>query len=470
MISELFNKVFKSNWNCPAITDDHQTINYKELYELSSAIKDHLAFKGAQQGDTVALHLPNGLALAASYLTCIMGNYRFVPISIDYTESTKQFILKQTSVKIILSDEDELLKLKPNKVITPRFALKSNAVSSIFFTSGTTGQPKGVCHSLNSLVRNVLAFNQALGLDDTIRLYHCLPMTYMAGFLNSLLSPWIAGGTVLVGPRFSSREALDFWARPLKWKANTLWLTPTIASLLVRLNRNHQIASEVSSKIKTVFCGTAPLQDSIRTAFFETFGCQLQESYGMSEVLLVSTQTKEEATTKKNSGQLLPDIKITYRNVEGINESEIIIHTPYVANGYVLENKIEPLDIYNGGIKSGDLGVVHSGGLSITGRIKDIIIRGGINISPVAVENILLQIPEIVEVAVIAEPHSFWGESITACIVADNKSSELEYKIQEYCVNNLNEGMRPDRYIYMEKLPRSSTGKVQKQLLLREIV
>lgn len=469
--SAQINHVFAARWKHPALVTDERSFSYGELYAHAVAMRDWLVTQGCHTGDTVALRLPNGWPFAAAYLACILGRYRLVPVNIELNADDQRYILERVAARVVMEDEAVLAALPPVVAETPEFDYPKAKVAAVFFTSGTTGRPKGVCHTLDGLVGNAVAFNQSQGLDSDTRLYHVLPMAYMAGFLNTLLSPWLAGGTVLLGPRFRPAEALQFWHRPLAWGANAIWLTPTLAAVLVRMNRDPDSAHKVSASLRHIFCGTAPLPSSVRQAFRATFGCSLQESYGMSEVLLVSAQTRGEADTSSNVGRLLPGVHATFRAVPERDEPELVINTPYALIGYLLEDGESSPLLADGGMPSGDVGKMEGDALFITGRLKDLIIRGGLNVSPVAVENVLLREPEVQEVAVVGLPHDFWGESIVACLAAADgvDVDSLQARLYLRCARELGDGMRPDRYVWLDSLPRASTGKVQKHILVGQL-
>ncbi len=465
--SEQLNRIFAARWNAPALICDERGFTYGELHAQAAGMAAWLAARGCRAGDNVALRLPNGWPFAAAYLACLLGRFRIIPVNPELNPGDQAYILARTQPRIVLEDADLLAGLPASPGTEPAFDYPAGAVAAVFFTSGTTGRPKGVCHTLDALAGNVVAFNQSLGLDAGTRLYHMLPMAYMAGFLNTLLSPWLAGGVVLLGPRFRPADAPLFWQRPLAWNANAIWLTPTLAAMLARMSRDAETARQVGASLRQVFCGTAPLPEATRAAFRATFGCDLQESYGMSEVLLVAAQTRAEAARGTGVGRLLPGVAATFRAAPELNAQELVIHTPWALTGYLLEQGEGSPLLDDGGMPSGDLGEVVDGHLAITGRLKDLIIRGGLNVSPAAVEDALLRQPGILEAAVVGVPHSFWGESIIACLVAEagQDTATLQTALQARCHAELGEGARPDRYLWLDALPRASTGKIQKYLL-----
>lgn len=461
------NAIFTERWSEPALICDQRQFSYGELYKHAFGIAAWMAQQGCRAGDAIALRLPNGWPFAAAYLACLIGRYRMVPVNPELNPHDQDYIIARTQPRILIENEAALEALEALHVNAPSFDYPEDSVAAIFFTSGTTGRPKGVCHSLGALVRNVLSFNEALAINSKTRQYHVLPMAYMAGFLNTLLSPWLAGGVVLLGPRFRPADALQFWQRPIKWQANSIWLTPTLAAILARMSRDPEIVQQVGASLTHVFCGTAPLLSSTRKAFLGVFGCPLQESYGMSEILLVAAQTRDEAMQGEGVGRLLSGVSTGKRYVQDLATDELIIYTDCALKAYLLEDEESSPLLDDGGMPTGDQGNVDNGQLVITGRLKDLIIRGGLNVSPVAVEEVLLRQPGVEEVAVVGMKHEVWGEMIAACIVASpgSDTSELQGAVTARCQHELGDGMRPDRYVWLQSLPRASTGKIQKHIL-----
>ena len=306
-----------------------------------------------------------------------------------------------------------------------------------FETSGTTGEPKGIVHSLDAMTANAKAFNELAGLDASTVMYHCLPKTHMSGFLNTILCPTLAGGRVVFGPQFSAQTAAGFWAGLLDSGANTVWITPTMAAMLIRLERSN--SGKYGERLRNVFCGTAPLSRKIREEWLETFAIPLQESYGTSELMLVSVQSREQAESEHNVGSLLPGIEAS----TGV-DCELLIASPYSRHGY----------------HTGDIGEYKDGRLTITGRIKDLIIRGGFNVSPVRVEEVLRRVPGVTDAAVIGKPDDFWGEKIIAFAEGGNAIDACA--ISDDCRKALPKSHWPDAIEIVDKLPRNEMGKVRK--------
>jgi long-chain acyl-CoA synthetase len=396
----------------------------------------------------------------------MVGGYCAVPVSQDISCRDKEYLLNLVDPAFSIESKELECFSSPDRDVID-FSPPQEEFA-IFFTSGTTGRPKGVCHSLDALIGNAREFAFALGIGASSRMMHVFSMSYMAGFLNTILVPWVVGGCVVIGGKFSPAVALGFWKDLVNREINFVWLSPTMAAVLVRLNRNESLKHEIGGRQVTFFCGTGPLMTVVRDDFLKMTGHPLQESYGMSEVLLVSAQSRDESLRVASVGKVLPSVKVTtLRNEKGVDE--VVIRSPFALLWYLTaEGRRYPV-LSGNGMGSGDSGWVskETGELFITGRIKDIIIRGGLNVSPAAIEEIISKVQGVVEVAVKGVAHAVWGEEVVAYIVVDdegNKQYILE-SVNQLCIQNLGEGSRPDRVVFVQGLPKNDVGKIQKQLI-----
>ncbi len=467
--SKKLNEIFKSSWSSEAILSEDISLTYEEFYNCANSLAEYLRSLGHKTGDKIAIRLPNGPEYCVAYFACILGNYVFVPVNMELSSDEQNFIIQSTSPKFTIDETLEFNNLEDIKSSEPSFLDSKLEYDAIFFTSGTTGKPKGVCHSLEALIDNAFNFNVAMGLSKNTRMYHVLPMAYMAGFLNTIISPIMAGGCVLVGLRFDPSHAMIFWNKAIQWSANTIWITPTLASILIKFTRDKEIIKKVQNNMKNIFCGTAPLSENIREDFKTLFNRPLQESFGMSEILIVSAQTKEEAMTESNVGKLLPNLISSTRITDDLEE--LLIKSPWALKFYLEEGDKESPLTQDGFMPTGDIGEFKDMKLSIVGRIKDLIIRGGINISPFSIENCIQSYDFVDEVAVVGVPHEFWGEQIIACIVLknnDDKDNVLK-NIKDIVNAKIAKNMRPDKYLMMDKLPKNSNGKIIKNVLVENL-
>ena len=469
MTSAFIEQFIKHSEKDLIICPDGRRFTYSQLWGNARKLSENWGKDGLKQGQAVAIMISNCLEFICCYLACYIGGFIAVPVNVELGEHEITHILNVSQVHLIV-DEPPAIDDRTTSDNDYNSKTNENSMFAIFFTSGSTGLPKGVRHRFSSLVGNVISFNSLTALDEEIRLYHILPMAYMAGFLNSILVPIMAGGTVVLGPRFSPRTALNFWAKPLNEAVNTLWISPSIAAALCRTSRDITLAQKACSNIKNIFCGMAPLPSSLRETFLTKFGVHLQESYGTSESLLISAQTLEQARTELNSGSLLAEIKYENRpNEDG--QLEFHIHSPFSMDSYLTENGILALQSLNGFIPTGDIADVIDGCLTIKGRIKDLIIRGGVNVSPIAIENIFTGLNGVRDVAVVGLPDDFWGELIVLCIEGTDgfDTEDLIKEIRRIAKERLGHSQRPDRIEFMKSFPRTANGKIRKNILRKEL-
>ena len=463
------------------------TLTHDEVHQHAARLAGALAGRGLVPGSRVVAILPNGLDLALLYLACLHGGFTAVPIGIDQPAETVAGLVAAVDPAMVIAapgvtapDAVPLWRLDGPRSLVGLDAALAPACPDpgqplmIAFTSGTTSRPKGVCHAAGGMVANVRAFNRLAGLDAETRMLHVMPMTYMAGMLNTLLSPLAAGGCAILAPAFDVSTALRFWEPARTHGANTAWLSPTMAALLVRVHRDPQVAAWTAANLRRVFAGTAPLPEKVAEDFHACFGVRLLESYGMTEILLASVCL---APRHGVVGKLLEGVEMQTRTDEGAplpagTEGDLWVRSSYAMLGYLdAAGQVCPQGTESW-FATGDIGLVDGDGiLAISGRRKDLIIHGGVNVSPRAIEEVLLACPGVADAAVIGMPHPFWGEEVVACLqLAEGTAlAEVEATAKAQCKARLPAAAQPARFAAFDRFPRNTTGKVQKHLLRASI-
>ena len=162
-----------------------------------------------------------------------------------------------------------------------------------------------------------------------------MPMTYMAGFLNTMLSPIMAGGSVVLGPRFSPQSALDFWTRPRAKGANAMWLSPSMAAALCRISRDPEAARQGAAGFETMFCGTAPLHIGVRQSFRQTFGERCRKATAPASYADLGP-APQRCRDDVDVGVPLPELALKSRaNADG--QPELTVRSPFAYLGYITE-------------------------------------------------------------------------------------------------------------------------------------
>jgi len=408
--------------------------------------------------------MKNSVELFSVYVAGLVGGFCIVPIDPEATEFTKNYIIETSKVHTIIKS-NAYVNLENDYVDDYHFNFRENDRCCIFYTSGSSGSPKGVVHSFKNIISNAISFNNSQGVNSDCSMYHFLPMSYMAGYLNTLICPLLAGGSIVLKDKFNPFFATLFWDDFVASKANTIWVTPSIVnSLLLTFKDGFKFDSSYLSSVN-FFCGTSQLFFEKKNKFYNLFGIRLQESYGMTEVLLISCQRSSEMKSN-DVGRPLPEVSLDENLLN--SSKELNIDVPWLFQSYITKH---PKRLINGFFETGDLASVKEGIISIQGRRKDLIIKGGVNISPIQIEQIFFKCFDIKDVAVIGKYHDFWGEVPVAFIVLSDDSqkslilAEYRSKLGAY----INSNIHPEEIYFIDEIPKTDNGKNNK-IELRNIL
>lgn len=487
---------------------------YDEFHRMAWRLALGLRARGFVPGDRLAILMGNSARYAALYFACLYAGVVAVPLNTQLSRREIATLLACSGARELLCTPETRAMAEasavpeevrvvcfmaraanasgPSSAATgPSWSLEDcpepgaegwrplegvtgDGLFTITFTSGTTSLPKGVPHRANSLLKSALLFNEAMGFGPDHRFYHVLPMAYMAGFLNTLLCPFLAGGSLVLGGTFDARRALDFWSVPASCGVNTLWLVPTMLTSLMRVDRDPVGRDYCRTKVQTVCVGTAPLERKLKRDFEAKYGVELLESYGLSETLFVALNRPAVERRDGSVGRVLPGVEVKVSGEDGQPvppgvDGELHVRTPTHMVGYLDPATRQPAAVATAAwFPSGDVGHLDEDGyLFITGRKKDLIIRGGLNISPRAVEDVLHEHPAVDRAAVVGVPDAFYGEEVVAFLrlKAGHPLSDVRADLLRFCREQLNAMSVPSRVYEVEDFPSSSTGKIRKNEL-----
>ena len=467
-----------------------QTLSFAETHERAMAVAAALRERGLRRGDRLAVAMPNGADLALVYIASLYAGLVVVPIGSGFGARELRSILQRSRPALALAGGHPRLADAAAQVGVPVDELDVGAgpepgdtgwepwddvgsgdVVAIHFTSGTTGPPRGVGHRLRDFVANALRYGEATGVGAEHRFYSVLPMTYMAGYYNLLLLPLTLGGSVVIDRPFDARTLMSFWEAPRRHDANSIWFVPTIMAMLEKLDRDPAGADWCREHVRFAAVGTAPLAPDLRERFEARYGVPVHESYGLSETLLATTSTPSRPAARGSVGAPLPGVGVRVRE----EDNAILIASPEMMVGYLGDGDEPTFQaplVDDRWLETGDIGALDdSGELRITGRTKEVIIRGGVNVSPVEVERALAGEAGVESVAVIGIPHELLGEQIAAVVVCSDGASidQLEPALKARASEALEPAQRPDAYVQIDDLPATPTGKVRRGAL-RDLV
>ncbi len=500
---ELMRNVFFQNKENVFLIDalSGREFTYGEIESSSLQLASLLSRKGIQQKDRVAILLANSLEFVIFYFSCMQLGAIPVPININLALKDITYIISNSNAKMVVAEQDfqeKIMEIAERESFLTFFLQTKRKIESdpffllqeianydpfrsisfqgvqdedtiiIVYTSGTTSLPKGVEFTYQKMISNALAFIKTVQIEPSHRFYEILSLAYMAGFYNLMLVPFLAGGSTVIEKTFDFSVNLTFWKKIKKYNINALWLVPSIiSSLLPFACPKEELDYCNRENIKLIFSGTAPLPESVKKSFEEKFSLSLYNTYGLSELLFVSANSPS-LSSPRGVGKVLPGCQILIINAEGREVArgewgEIAVFSPYRMRGYfgmASEKKCDESLFF----ATGDIGYLDADNfLYITDRKKDLIIRGGINISPAEIEEVILQSKLVREVAVIGVPDLLQGEKIVAVINPEPHFKETE--LFTHCRRFLSSFKVPEQCFYLSDFPRSVTGKIQKNKL-----
>jgi acyl-coenzyme A synthetase/AMP-(fatty) acid ligase len=487
-------------------------ITYGQFHRQACAVAAELRRRGVRKGDRVGVMVPNCCELAILYFACIYLGAVIVPINPALSQGDVQFILAScrpallvasgtcaggikgfhanvlvlaTAQEAVADSNDSapiVIDALPGGEFVPLETAVGEDLVVIMYTSGTSARPKGLAHRVGRMFRNAAAFTKSQGIDQDSRFYLTLSMAYMGGFYNLLVLPFLCGASVVIDHVFDARSSLKFWDKARNNRANALWLAPTVLSILLRMDRGRTGEEFCRNSVRHAFVGFAPLPLKVKDEFETRYGVRLVENYGLSETLFVTARSQSGLSQGNLNGpgyvgEALPGVGLRVVSDEGElvatgGDGEVQILTPDLMAGYLdAEGSLLEMDASTW-FPTGDVGRLDDrGALCITGRKKDVIIKGGVNISPAAIEEALMQVNGVADVAVVSIPHELYGEDVVAVLKLD-AGRELESILEmvvAHAKGHLAQHQQPARYIAIDELPRTANGKVQKSRI-RELV
>lgn len=475
LIASRINEIFENNWEKDFLIDaaNEKIYTYRDFLELVMNCKEALESLNLKKGEIVSFLLPNSLDLVLFYFAALAMEVVVAPIDPVKGEEEIKEILSITKQKVIISEKDisgfdsvKISELKDKiykKNQRDAYHVFNNIDYSklylISYTSGSTGVPKGVLNSFKNLFLTSVAFAKKFGFGEKHTFYHNLPMSYMAGILNTIFLPFVSGSKIVIGERLSVTSVMRFWDWPEKYNVNAFWFTPTMVSMLLKLDRGTKGVEYAKGKEIIGCLGTAPLNHKLKESFEEKYvGIKLYESYGLSELLFIASNSPFEESLENSVGSSLEGAEISFDE-----DGEILVNVPWMFLGY-LNVEAKPY-FKDGKYKTGDIGIIERNGfLRITGRKKDLIIRGGTNISPRRTEIFISQYQVFDEFVILGLPDDVLGEK-TVCFYIDEKGQFYDSKKNEInrdVLKKLGNDYRIDEFVKLAEIPKNINGKIDK--------
>jgi long-chain acyl-CoA synthetase len=463
-------------------------LTYAELDERSARLATLLREQGLQQGDRVGVMLPNVLEFPIAYYGVLRAGGTVVPMNVLLKRREIAFYLEDSGAKLLLAWQGfceeardgaadagaELVEVEPASFAellagyepTPDLTdTEEEDTAVILYTSGTTGKPKGAELTHFNLSRNSdIAGRTTCGIEQGDIVLGALPLFHSFGQTVSMNASLRVGATLTLLPKFDPGEALEIMQRD---RVTHFYGVPTMYGALLH---HPDRESYDTSALRTCITGGASMPVEVLRGFEEAFGCEVLEGYGLSETSPVATSNHPGRPRKPGSiGTPLEEVEVKVVD-EDDNEvpqgevGEIVIRGHNIMKGYWQRPEATAEAMRGGWFHSGDMAKVDEDGyFFIVDRKKDLIIRGGYNVYPREVEEVLYEHPKIREAAVIGVPHDEWGEEIGAAVVCHEGEELSPEEVSQYVKERIAAYKYPRIVWFLDDLPKGPTGKILKR-------
>lgn len=480
-----------------AVTDGSTELRYDELDARASAFADGLRRRGYEAGDRVALFMPNQLEYFTALFGLFKGGFVAVPVNAKLHFSELAFILEHSGARAVvysgksrgvvdtaLSSMSAVERIGIDEKGPTSFSaivdssdasgfadaeVDPNQAAWIFYTSGTTGRPKGATLSHRNLcasAMNALADICDFQPDDIV--LHVAPLSHGSGLY---MLPSIARGSaniVYAGGSFDPEDVLRVVAR--ERVSIIAFLAPTMIHMLVETDPSLAVPS-----LRRVPYGGAPIDPGLAEAAIKRFGPVFVQLYGQGEAPMTITYLRpadHHGKALASAGIVRTDVEVRLVDETGAAvadgaEGEVCVRGDVVMRGYWNDSAASAKALIAGWLRTGDVGRFEGGFLYLLSRQNDVIISGGTNIYPREIEDVLLRHPAIKEACVFGEPDPKWGESVVAAVVASAPVDVGE--LLDLCRSHIASFKKPKRIEFLDALPKNAYGKVLRRQVKEEL-
>ena len=493
-----------------AVVCGPQRFTYRQLADRIYRLCSFLKTTGVDKGDRLAILHQNSHQFIEAYFAAAHLGAILVPLNIRLSPRELSFILEDSGAALLISsrrfgpqvmdlqetgsglrhiiwtgpgetpatyasfDYEEILKAEP-ATLPPSPAVSDDDIAHLYYTSGTTGRPKGVILSHKNVCVHALAAIAELRLSDRDNWIHAAPLFHLADAWATFAVTWVGGKHVMVED-FEPSKVLKIMQREQITITNMI---PTMLNILVNIPG---VGKHDFSSLRVLLSGGAPIAPEVVRKIMETFRCDYIQTYGMTETSpyltlsilkenLLRLPPEEQFHYKARTGRpfigvLLKVVKEDGSEVLPNDEEvgEIVVKGDTVTGGYWNRPEETAAALKDGWLYTGDMATVNEDGyVNIVDRKKDVIITGGENVYSVEVENVLYAHPATLEAAVIGVPDPKWGEAVKAVVVLRPGCQATEDEMIQYCKKEIAGYKAPKTVDFVKALPKTGSGKIYKK-------
>lgn len=478
-------------------------LSHKELFQQVLRFQEKLAAIGISPKDAVALAFPNTVEFAIAFLATTFQRATAAPLNSAYKQEEFEFYLEDLKAAVILlprgavakngeavraakkcgsaiaeiwwdelevvlevKDEGNFMSRKAATVQTPL----ENDVALILHTSGTTGRPKAVPLSHKNLCQTMKNITETYKLTPQDRTFLVMPLFHVHGLLAGFLAPLGSGGSLIMPPRFSASE---FWRDFVAHKANWYTAVPTMHQILLR-----GVLPSPMPTIRFIRSCSSPLAPTVLQELETRFNAPVLEAYAMTEAAHQMTSNPLPPAQHKAGSVGIPQglaLKIMDdqgRTLPQGQIGEVCVYGPNVTSGYLGDPKVvaSPFTA-TGYLRTGDQGYLDADGyLFLTGRIKELINKGGEKISPIEIDNLLAQHPKILEAVSFAIDDELYGQDIAVAVTLRPGCQLTTQELLCWVSERAAKFKIPKKVYFTANMPKTATGKVQRRLVAKAMI
>ena len=471
------------------LAPDSKPLTYGDLVNIVSRLAGQLHTLGISRGDRVAIVLPNGPEMAVTFLA-VASCTTAAPLNPKYREEEFRFYMEDLGAKALITldnDAKAAHAAAPKNIVRlsldatlhelrfrvsgeipdagePQYASPDDE-ALVLHTSGTTSRPKIVPLKQRNIIastRNIIA---SLALNPSDRCMNVMPLFHIHGLLAGLLSPLASGGSVACTPGFDPFKFFQ-WINQF----DPTWYTAVPTMHQVILSRAKKAADALErSRLRFVRSSSAAMPTVVIEEINRVFGVPLIEAYGMTEAShQMASNPLPPREQKPGSVGVGTGIDIAIMSGNGdlldtCERGEVVIRGETVITGYENNPEANAKGFTDGWFRTGDQGYLDDDGyLFLTGRLKEIINRGGEKISPLEVDEVLMRHPAIAQAVTFGMPHDELGEEVAAAVVLAEGESITEREVRDFAAEHLTDFKVPRKVVFLEEIPKGPTGKMQR--------
>jgi long-chain acyl-CoA synthetase len=474
---------------------DGRQFSYAEFDAAVHRTAVLLASQGIEKGDVVSLLMPNSAEYIIAYFACWRLGALAGPVNSLLKPHELVYIISNSEAKVLLVHSEFLPTIEGihadlpalRTVITfdnepqathdialtqtlPGTNITKDDEAIIIYTSGTTGKPKGCLLTHGNVIANARQIVEWLKFTEHDRLLTIMPLFHMNAVSVTTMSALYSGGSTVVSPKFSASR---FWELISSYQITSFGSVATMLSILLATYPDGVPEGLETDRLRFAMCGSAPVPAEVLKRFEETFNCLVIEGYGLSESTCRSTFNPPDERRRAGScglpiGNEMKVVDDDDREVEEGALGEIVLRGENVLKGYYKNPDATANAFRNGWFHTGDIGYRDLDGFFyIVDRKSDMIIRGGENIYPREIDEVLYQHPSVSAAAAIGVTDPLYGEEVAAFIVLKDGATATEEEVITYCRQRLADYKCPKTVRFVKEIPKGPTGKLLKRELSR---